>query len=544
MKKSIFKARRIGIAFAFVLSVLAAQFAGVLPAYAAAVVWDGGGANNNFSTAANWSTDTIPVNGDTITFDNTGLTVSETVTNDLVGLSVAGVNFTGANSYQYTVDGNALSVGGAINGNGSLDVDLTLTANTTVDVTSIGVAGNPSTLDTAGFNLSLNSSGSCGGQFYSAITGSGDIAANLGEGGYNLHTASPAYTGDITITSGVVGFVTTDAVGSASSLTANGGRAVLGLNGADRTLNTPISLGGMGSEYQGALSVNSMTGIAVGCKGGGDNPQTQSLTLAGGLTLLSDATYRTNYANIYVSNPYTSNGHSITAKSGSIGTLTLPDGTAVETQPTITEYKDNAPDQNIYVEAYETAIVSGAYGNTSVDYKGILKGTGTVDSLYVGQGGTLAPGNSPGKLTVLNSVNLQAGSTYSVEILNTSSYDQLAVTNGPVNLDGKLDVSLFGQYSIKQGDAFTIIDNQGANPVNGVFEGMAQDTKFTVNNVVFSISYTGGDGNDVVLTALNGGDAPAAPNTGVQMLLANPALVAGLGLVSTAALTVVARRRR
>ena len=32
-----------------------------IPAYAATRTWDGGGGDNNWSTAANWSSDTVPV---------------------------------------------------------------------------------------------------------------------------------------------------------------------------------------------------------------------------------------------------------------------------------------------------------------------------------------------------------------------------------------------------------------------------------------------------------------------------------------------------
>ncbi len=46
-------------------------FAHPLPARAAALTWDGGGADNNWSTCANWTTDTCPAAGDTVTFNGT-----------------------------------------------------------------------------------------------------------------------------------------------------------------------------------------------------------------------------------------------------------------------------------------------------------------------------------------------------------------------------------------------------------------------------------------------------------------------------------------
>ena len=50
------------------------------------------------------------------------------------------------------------------------------------------------------------------------------------------------------------------------------------------------------------------------------------------------------------------------------------------------------------------------------------------------------------------------------------------------------------------GDTFTIINNDGSDAVTGTFDGLAQGATITDGNVTFTISYTGGNGNDVVLT--------------------------------------------
>jgi hypothetical protein len=53
------------------VTVLAATLVAAPKAQAATRTWDGGGADNNWSTAANWSSDTLPVAGDTVTFNGT-----------------------------------------------------------------------------------------------------------------------------------------------------------------------------------------------------------------------------------------------------------------------------------------------------------------------------------------------------------------------------------------------------------------------------------------------------------------------------------------
>src|SRR5262249_42318131 len=52
------------------------------------------------------------------------------------------------------------------------------------------------------------------------------------------------------------------------------------------------------------------------------------------------------------------------------------------------------------------------------------------------------------------------------------------------------------------GHHFTIIDNGGFSPVSGTFSGLPEGALIAVGPRIFSISYQGGDGNDVVLTRL------------------------------------------
>jgi hypothetical protein len=54
--------------------LLAAAFAAALlgsPAFGASVTWDGGGADENWSTPGNWSGDTVPGTGDSVVVDGT-----------------------------------------------------------------------------------------------------------------------------------------------------------------------------------------------------------------------------------------------------------------------------------------------------------------------------------------------------------------------------------------------------------------------------------------------------------------------------------------
>jgi hypothetical protein len=70
-----------------------------------------------------------------------------------------------------------------------------------------------------------------------------------------------------------------------------------------------------------------------------------------------------------------------------------------------------------------------------------------------------------------------------------------------VNLTrAKLDLSLLGAFHGHNGETFAVISNDGGDPVIGHFAGLAEGAHVVAGGKVFSVSYHGGDGNDVVLT--------------------------------------------
>jgi hypothetical protein len=64
-------------------------------------------------------------------------------------------------------------------------------------------------------------------------------------------------------------------------------------------------------------------------------------------------------------------------------------------------------------------------------------------------------------------------------------------------------VSLTGGFVPATGDSFHIIDHTGAGAIGGAFTGVPEGTILTVGSAKFHVSYAGGTGNDVVLTAVN-----------------------------------------
>ena len=142
-------------------------------------------------------------------------------------------------------------------------------------------------------------------------------------------------------------------------------------------------------------------------------------------------------------------------------------------------------------------------GAVSVASGATLSGTGTLSgAISVASGGILAPGQgAPGRLNAAN-VALASGATFAAEITGATvatQYDQLDVT-GTINIGGAT-LTLSGAHVATSGQSFVLVDNDGGDAVTGTFAGLAQGSTLIFNGVTLSISYIGGDGNDVVLTA-------------------------------------------
>jgi len=163
-----------------------------------------------------------------------------------------------------------------------------------------------------------------------------------------------------------------------------------------------------------------------------------------------------------------------------------------------------------------TLLVDGSIASsslTTVALGATLGGSGTVGDLTVF--GTHSPGNSPDIQTVDGDYLLESSADLLIEILGTTpgatGHDQVRVDETGGDLDGlvtindaTLLVELLGGFAPTAGDEFVIIDNDGDDFVEGQFASLADGTYLFVagSPMPLEISYFGGDGNDVVLTAV------------------------------------------
>ena len=147
-------------------------------------------------------------------------------------------------------------------------------------------------------------------------------------------------------------------------------------------------------------------------------------------------------------------------------------------------------------------------GETTV-LEGTLSGSGTIGNARIQPGATLAPGTSPGTFQTGDLV-FDGGSILALEFASASLADKVAVTGG-VTLTGDVELSLSLGYFPASRDVFTIIANDGNDPVE-TFGGFAlfsfvgnqlsEGETFIAAGAEWTISYTGGTGNDVTLSVI------------------------------------------
>lgn len=179
--------------------------------------WTGGGANNNWSTPANWG-GTAPVSGNALTFSGSA---RQTNTNDVSGL--ANLNTITFNTAEWNITGNAVTVTNAF----------------TENAAGSNTWGLPTTL---GGSITINQ-GASGDilNFTGVLSGSGSLSTVAGSGGVGtvfLSNTNNSFTGSVTINSATAVFYSM----------ANGG-----VNSSFGAGSGTIQFGATASGYEGSL---------------------------------------------------------------------------------------------------------------------------------------------------------------------------------------------------------------------------------------------------------------------------------------------------
>ncbi|HLQ69495.1 MAG TPA: autotransporter-associated beta strand repeat-containing protein [Gemmatimonadales bacterium] len=463
------------------------------------LVFPNGAANlatNNILNNATFNS--ITINGSGYTLSNKAITLGA---GGLADSSAAGTNsisfavsFAATRTVTVSNAGTTLTISGVISGAGGLtksgagtvvlSAANTYTGVTTINAGAIAIAADaglgsapgaasPGKIVFGGGTLRTTATFTLAANRGIALTGAGTISTDpattltyggiiAGPGsltktgtGTLLLSGVNTYTGATAVNAGTLRLGTTNAIGSASAVTVAAG-ATFDLAGFSDVIGSLAGAGTVTSTAPGTVALTS----------GGNNSSTaftgviQNGSGTVGLTKTGTGTLTLSGTNTYS------------------GTTTVSTG---------------------------TLLVNGTQATSPVSVNGgTLGGAGTVGAITTtAAGGSVSPGQvGPGILSSGN-VNWSTGAPSFVVQLNGTTagtgYDQLNVT-GTVNLSGATLSGTMG-FTPPTGSTFAIITNDGSDAIVGTFAGLPEGSTVVFSGQAFKISYVGGTGNDVVLSA-------------------------------------------
>ncbi len=254
-------------------------------------VWDGGGGDTNWNTAANWSSDIAPLAGDNLIFP-AGVTQLASNNNLPAGTTFNTIQFTGAG---YNITGNAIQLAGGLTANNTtgannfgLDVTL-LNAQTVMNAnpaSSLILTGAIHTGNLIGTTAILGTSALIfDGAGTTTVSGAIDGGGSLTKygGGMLVLDASNSYEGITDARQGVIRVTNDNGLGLASSgETQVQAGAAVELSGVTTGEHFAIREGGVGfGEGTDPSSLGALRGV-----GGTTSTVTGNIDLIGGNNLI------------------------------------------------------------------------------------------------------------------------------------------------------------------------------------------------------------------------------------------------------------------
>lgn len=384
-------------------------------------------------------------------------------------LSFTSLNTTGA----VNVNGGTLTIGaGSAIGSLSVATGATATAVGSLIVRTGGTTTGAGTINHTGGTLDM---GTVGGFTGNVVSSGATVAGRI--------AAGTTYSGNVTGTGTGHEIVFAGTGASATDRTVSGALSTQG------TLTFNLGTFTLTGTGQAATATVQLGTLTVGNGGTGGSLTANSIVLASGTLRYAQSDDMT------VASVFSNAGTANIAQIGT-GTLTL--------SGTSTAYTGTLAVQT------GTMNVTGNFQNAAVAVNaGTLAGSGRVGAVTLASGAHLAPGNGIGTLST-GALTLATGAVVDAELLGQGigQYDSIAVT-GSVNLaSARLALAPGQGYEHTLNASFVLVQNDGVDAIVGTFLDLEEGERFAVGERYFSISYIGGDGNDVALTAV------AAPSSG------------------------------
>jgi autotransporter-associated beta strand protein len=302
------------------------------------------------------------------------------------------------------------------------------------------------------------------------------------------------------------------------SLTLQGGTTV------NRTFN---SSGGAGISLTDGLYINSGAGSHTFNNQFGVDAATVNFTNNGGTATLTNNIFLNNNtaafggaSNFNVTGVLQGTGGSVT-KSG-VGTLTLSGqntytGTTAVTNGTLLANNATSSTGSGAVTVNGSGSTLGGTGRIT---GGVTLGN-TVAGATINPGSVGTPGTAAAVGTLrVGSLTLQNSNVVRMDAFGTGTpqWDRLVVDSAvTLGTTSTFELTIASGLTFTAGQQYTLIENLGAGAISGAFSNIAQGGTYSFSGYVFTASYTGGDGNDFVLTAV---PEPSTYAAGALALLA------------------------
>ena len=338
--------------------------------------------------------------------------------------------------------------------------------------------------------LQVGNGGSSGTPGAGAITNNAALAVNRagtvlfpalisGTGSFSIENpaaadtvvlaASNSFTGTLTLSRGTLRIAHSASLGAVSRVLTLDATNTLVQLGGDAPVDLPstVSFTLSGASLDNVSGDNRINGpIALG------SPSGATITsVAGSLTLAGNISGGSTARTLELSGASTSSN----LVSGLVSDGTQPTA-LLKSGPGTWQLAGTQPYTGLTTVAEGTLVVGGS-----------LAGGVNVTN------GTLA---AAGEASVGGDLTLGPGGTYEAR-------SNAAVSvNGAISLSGNLSANF--PRGILVGSSFVILRKTGAGPLGSTFSGLAEGQTFTASGYDWTITYTGGDGNDVRITSLTG----------------------------------------
>ena len=262
--------------------------------------------------------------------------------------------------------------------------------------------------------------------------------------------------------------------------------------GATTLTNTgTLTISGAGSK-QLAIGTFNNAGTATWASGSGalDVGAGAVFNNQGTLTIQSD----TSFTNLLESAGSTFNNSGTLMKTAGAGITTFGANTSFSNTGTVKAMSGTLAVNGGFTQTVGTSLTQlngGAISSTSpmTFTSGTLDGNGTITASVSNTGANVAPGLSPGTLTITGNYTQGAGGTLPIGLASLASFDVLNVT-GAATLAGTLTATSIGGFTPVAGNSFQVLtfgSRSGNFTTNNLtVSGVPLDKVFAANNMLLA----------------------------------------------------------